>query len=74
MQFQVEDVHDQERCAIEQDHVAPDQYVLTVRWRRREVVFHILGAPLHFPSQPGRQSSAHNQLALQARRESIAFG
>ena len=73
MQFEVEHVHDQERSAIQQDHMAPDHDVLTVRWRRWKAVFHIIGAPLHFTSQSHGQCSVHNQLALQTRWEPIAL-
>jgi hypothetical protein len=69
----VKHIHDKERFAIEQNHMAPDQDVLTVGWRRWKAVFHILGAPQHFLSQSGRQSSAHDKLALQARWEPVAL-
>lgn len=70
----VKNVHHNERPAIEQDHVAADDYMLALRRRRRQASHEIVGTAHNLFSQARGQRSSHHQLALEARWEPIALG
>ena len=72
--FEVEDVGDLEARAIVEDEVAADKNMDVVRGRRRKHDFQFVGAGLHSTAQAGRKRAADYELALQARRQAIAFG
>jgi hypothetical protein len=67
-------IHYHKRSAIEQNHVAADHDMLAIRRRRRKVAFQISGTMHNFRPQSWRQSTTHDQLALEARWQSIALG
>src|SRR5579884_2601627 len=56
--LEVKNIQHQERVNVHQYHMTADDRVLTVRWRRRQLRFEILGAPLHAFAQAGRQGPA----------------
>jgi len=60
--------------AIEQNDVAPDHHVFTVRRRRRQVRFEVTRAGNNLGSQAGRQRAADYQLTLKAGGKTISFG
>jgi hypothetical protein len=70
----MEDVGDLEVRAIVEDQIAADKDVNVVRGRRRKHHFQLTGAGLHSAAQAGRKRAADDELALQARRQAIAFG
>jgi len=70
---QTEDVTDLKGGAVVHYEVATDNYVYVVWGRRRKHHFQLARARLHLLLQARRQSSIHNQLALQPRRQMITF-
>src|SRR5215472_10071131 len=71
--IQPEDVTDLKGGAVVHHEVATDNYVYVVRRRRRKHHFQLTRARLYLLLQSRRQSSIHNQLALQPGRQMITF-
>ena len=71
---QMEDVADLKGGAVVHHEVAADNNVYVVWRRRRKHCFQLARARLHLFLQARRQSSIHDQLALESGRETIAFG
>jgi hypothetical protein len=71
VKFDVKDVDNQVCFAIQQDDVATDQDVSTVRRRRRKAAFQFFRAGIHALLEPWRKRASANKLFFQARRELI---
>ena len=74
LQLQVKNVEYHVGPAIHKHDMPPDNYVGTVRWRRRQPPFKVRRAGLDAFPQTRRKCSAANKLLFQAGRQLIPLG
>lgn len=72
--FEMEDIGDLEVGAIVENQISTDHHVHIVRGRRWKHDLQLARARLHLPLKPRRQSSIHDQLALESRRQTVPLG
>jgi hypothetical protein len=71
---EVEDVGYLEADSVDQDQVSSDEHVTIARFGRRQHYFQLTRTRLHPAAEAWRQSTVHNQLALESGRKTIALG
>ena len=70
----MENVHNDIGPAIQQDNVSPNQYVLALRRRRRQLPFQILRTWLQPFLETWRKLAAPHKLSFQAWRQPVFLG